>query len=408
MDFSRIRPREQGFDPERLARIGAWLQRYIDAGNIPCGQVLISRQGEPVWFENRGYLDVEERRPLQRDSIFRIYSMTKPITVVAALTLLEEGRLGLGDPVAQYLPELSDLTAAVAGDVPDLETEAVREPLTIRNLMMHTAGFTYGVFGGNTPIAEAYRAEHLDFFPDSPSNAEIIARLAKVPLMHQPGARWSYGISIDVLGVVLERITGQTLGEIFQQRVFDPLGMVDSSFELPAEKASRFATLYARDPKTDGMVLSDKGSTSKYLKKVDCRSGGGGLQSTLADYWRFAEMLRCDGAYEGRRILAPKTVELMTSNHLEGDLAAMGQKTFSETNFEGVGFGLGVWVMVNPARAGLMTSPGEFGWGGAASTVFWVDPLEEVSALFLTQLVPSDSYRLRAELRNLVYQAMID
>ncbi len=422
--FERADPAELGFCPRRLARIDAWMARYIDAGKIPGGLTLVARDGQLAYLACRGQRDREAGLPLLEDTIFRFYSMTKPITAVAVMMLYEEGLIRLDDPLAASLPEFTEMSVYRSGEGAGMETEPAAGPITIHHLLQHTSGLTYG-FMDDHPVALLYRAADLDFNPQPGDLAARVARLAKLPLRHQPGSAWAYSVSFDVLGRVVEAVTGEPLDRFFSKRIFQPLGMSDTAFHLPAVKLDRLAALYgpaAGDREGDtrgigasigtgpGLTLLEAPAASKYLGPVGCFSGGGGLLSTAADYLRFAEMLRRGGELEGQRLLGPRTVDFMTRNHLPGgcDLAAMGQSRFSETSYRGIGFGLGMSVVLDPGQSHQLSSPGEYAWGGAASTCFWVDPLEGIVAIFLTQLLPSDSYPLRQELRTLVYQALLD
>ena len=394
-----------GLSRDRLPRIADWMDRYIEAEKIPGALTLVARHGEIAFLECRGLRDREAGHPVAEDTIFRVYSMTKPITAVALMMLFEEGRFRFEQPIADYLPEFAEMAVHVSGSGETMVTAVAKSPITIHHLMTHTAGLTYSFNDG--PVAEAYGSQKVDFGPDAGPLAEVVTRLSRLPLVNQPGARWTYSVAMDVIGRLIEVISGQPLADYFRQRILDPLGMRETGFEVPAGQAGRFAALYGPG-EAGGMKLLQGAAQNPYVTGVSTHSGGGGLVSTVGDYFRFAEFLRRKGELEGVRLLGRKTVEFMTVNHLSGDLASMGQSRFCETSFQGVGFGLGFWVLLDPAKAGVLTSPGEFGWGGAASTVFWVDPQEDLCVIFMTQLAPSDSYPLRPELRSLVYQALDD
>ena len=349
--------------------------------------------------------DVESGTPIATDKILRFYSMSKPVTAVAALMLYEEGRFQMDDPVDAFIPALADMAVRVGSDEHSLDTVAAKRAITVRDLFMHTAGFTYG-FSGGDPLTRMYLERHTDFEPQDGPLADVVARLSDLPLDHQPGARWTYGVSVDVLGHFVEVVSGQTFDRFLKERLFGPLGMADTFFKLPADRMARYLPCYEREG--DGFRRVDGTADSVFAKDVTCFSGGGGLLSTLSDYHRFASMLRGCGELDGERVLGARTVDFMAMNHLKGDLTDMGQATWNETTFEGIGFGLGVSVVVDPAKAQIMSSKGEYGWGGMASTVFWVDPAEDLTAIFLTQLIPSSAYPLRRELRVLVNQALID
>lgn len=399
-------PTKQGFDPDRLDRIGDWAQGYLDRGNLPCAITVVSRGGDIVYADARGVADTETAEPITFDHRFRIFSMTKPLTAVAAMMLVEQAKLRLGDRIDKYIPGFAKTAVlrtreSSLDDVVPLET-----PLTVHHLLTHTSGLTYGFFDPDTPLGEHYTANQLDMDPNGSPMTEWANVIASTPLAFQPGARWNYGISTDVLGHIIEIIEDAPLGEVFQKRILDPLGMSRTGFAVPEDKASELVTLYKTTTK-GGLSLMDPGPTSAFVEPVTRHHGGGGLISVAEDYHRFMEMLRRQGDLDGQRLLAPSTVDLMASNALGGDLESMGQPTFGELSFCGVGFGLGMAVVLDPARAHLLTSPGEYFWGGAASTAFWIDPARDVTALFLTQLFPSSTYPLREELRALVTQALI-
>ena len=400
------RPEDVGLCPKRLERVGGWMRAYVDDGKLPCALTLVARHGEIAFLDCCGLRDVEAGTAVAEDTIFRFYSMTKPVTAVAVMMLYEQGLFQLDDPVSAFIPELGGLNVYVSGDTGAMATEPVDEEITIRHLLTHTSGLTYG-FLDPSPVGEHYRTNALDFGPNRRTLAEAVAELSKAPLTHQPGARWTYSVSFDVLGRLAEVISGQGLDRYFEDNIFSPLGMADTGFHVPADKHDRFASLYEPGP-DGGIVLNDAAGESSYLKPPRLCSGGGGLVSTAGDYLKFTDMLRRKGAFDGGRLLGRKTVELMTANHLPGDMAAMGQPRFGESTFEGIGFGFGVSVTLDPARAQILGTPGEYAWGGAASTAFWTDPGEDMTVIFLTQLMPSDAYPLRRELRVLTYQALVD
>lgn len=397
-------PASQGFDAARLARLRPWMQGYIDQGKFPGALTMIARRGVPVYCDWVGMRDVERALPWQRDTILRYYSMTKPITSTAFLMLYEDGLCHLDDPVDMYLPEFANPVMLRDGATDISQTEPVRTRLTVHHLLTHTSGLTYGFNEGI--LAEAMVAQGIDHGAKDANLADTVRKLASLPLQFDPGSRWNYGVSTDVLGRVIEVITGEPLDKVLTERILAPLGMHDTFFSLPDDKADRFASLYDCGP-NNSMVLADPAADTVY-RNVKQFSGGGGLLSTVDDYLRFAEMLRRGGALGDVRLLAPKTVEVMTSNALPGDLASMGRKVFAEVPFDGIGFGLGVAVMLDPARAMTLGTAGDYGWGGKASTVFWIDPRLELTVIFNTQLSPSSSYPNRKELRALVYSSLLD
>jgi CubicO group peptidase (beta-lactamase class C family) len=403
------KPEEVGLSSQRLGRIGAHLQRYIDAGKVAGTLTLVARQGQIAYFEPQGHLEMERRRPMQRDTIFRIYSMSKPITSVAVMMLYEQGLLQLDDPVHKFIPAWKNLRVLVSGNYPTFVTAPVERPMTIRDLLSHTSGLTYG-FMERTNVDAAYRKLGVaDRSRPGYTLQDMIDTLAELPLEFSPGTRWNYSVSTDVLGYLVEVISGQPFDEYLRDHILQPLGMVDTSFTIAAEQLPRFACNYLRQ--ADGRLqLADAPETSQYRQGSFC-SGGGGLVSSVGDYFRFTTMLRNRGELDGIRLLGRKTVELMTMNHLPGgqDLTQLAQAgAFTETAYAGVGFGLGFSVMRDPAKAHILGTPGEYAWGGAASTAFWVDPQEDLIVIFMTQLMPSSSYPLRRELRTLTYAALID
>ena len=399
-------PESVGLSSERLERIRPWMQGYVDAGKLPGASVLVARAGEIAWVAATGFADVEQRRPFGTDHLLRFYSMTKPVTSVAAMMLYEQGLFQLDDPVARFLPALGDMQVFVSGEGDDMKCEPARRPITIQQLLTHSAGFTYGL-DNDHPVSRLYRDRRTDFYPTDGPLEEVISRLAGLPLVHHPGERWNYGVATDVLGRLVEVVSGQRLDRFFAEHILGPLGMHDTAFRVPPDKRDRLARLYGPS-KDGGLNLLEPSEVSPYFDSVTTFAGGAGLISTLGDYFRFTEMLRRGGALDGVRLLGRKTVQYMTCNHLPGDLAEMGQDTFTETNYAGIGFGLGFAVVQEPTRAAVLTSVGEYHWGGAASTVFWIDPVEDLTVIFLTQLLPSSTYPLRRELRALVYPALID
>jgi CubicO group peptidase (beta-lactamase class C family) len=393
-----------GFDPARLARLRPWMQGYVDAGKLPGALALVARRGATVWCESVGRRDAERSLPWTRHTLVRIYSMTKPITATALMTLFEQGLCHLDDPVDLFLPEFAGRMVLRPGAASIEDVAPAQTRLTLHHLLTHTSGLTYGFNEGL--LARAYVEHGVNFGDKVGDVAETARRLAALPLGFEPGSRWNYSVSTDLLGRVIEVIAGQPLDVVLRERILGPLGMDDTFFAVPEDQTGRLASLYARTPE-NGMTLTDDAAASAF-RDVRQFSGGGGLVSTADDYLRFAEMQRRGGSLGNVRILGPRTMRLMASNHLPGDLASMGQKVFSEVSFEGIGFGLGGWVMLDPVRAQTLGSPGDFGWGGMASTVYWVDPAEEMVVIFLTQLTPSSSYPIRKELRALVYSALED
>jgi CubicO group peptidase (beta-lactamase class C family) len=395
------------FDTARLERIDSWMRGHVAAQRLPGLAVQIARPGGEVVFSRcHGFADAGTQRPIEPDTIYRIYSMTKPVTSLAALMLYEEGRFQLDQPVADFIPSLAGLRVWAGPGSPLDATVPLARPVTVHDLMTHQAGFVYGTSHGNA-LEQAYDAEGLDFDRPGDTVAAAVARLARLPLLFQPGARWFYGLSTDVLGHLVEVVSGQTLGAFFRERILAPLGMADTTFALPGDHLPRLATLYAPASASGGLkpIATPFGVDPRQPVTAEC--GGAGLYSTMDDYQRFASMLLARGAVGAGRLLGRKTFDMMVTNQMGGDLASRGQAHFTETTMEGIGFGLGVSVMLDPVRAKVLGSPGEFSWGGMASTTFFVDPVEQFTVILMTQLVPSSTYTLRRQLRVLTYQALI-
>ena len=402
-------PGEAGFDAGRLTRIDDHFRRYVDEGRLPGWLLAITRGGRIVHVARYGRRDVESDLPVEDDTVFRIYSMTKPITSVAAMMLHEEGRFELKDPVAKYIPSFADVRVFTGGTAENPTTAPALEPVRVWHLLTHTAGLTYG-FHHVHATDEIYRNAGFDFgSPRDTDLAGVCDALAGLPLVHEPGARWNYSHATDVLGRVVEVLSGQPLDRFFADRILGPLGMTDTAFWAGPDKVDRLAALYVPTPGSLRALRYDAiGDAAR--KPPRYLGGGGGLVSTAHDYLRFAEMLRGGGQIGGVRLLSRRTVDYMTTNHLPGgvDLETFGQSGFAETTFDGVGFGLGFAVVIDPAAAKVPSSAGEYSWGGAASTGFWVDPAEDITAVFLTQLLPSSTYSLRPQFKQLVRAALVD
>jgi CubicO group peptidase (beta-lactamase class C family) len=404
-----VKPEEVGLSSARLARIGEHWQRYIDAGQLAGTLTLIARRGKVAYCEAQGHLETERRRAVAPDSVWRIYSMTKPITSVGLMMLYEQGRFQLNDPVARFIPSWSDLGVFVSGNHPQFVTTAPARSMTIRDLLSHTSGLTYGSTERSN-VDAAYRKLAVgDRTRAGYTVADMVATLGELPLEFSPGTRWNYSVATDVLGHLIEVISGQRLDAYLAEHVFGPLGMRDTSFTIRDDQVPRFAANYERQ--VDGQLkLIDDPTRSTYAR-TSFLSGGGGLVSTALDYHRFTAMLLNGGELDGMRLLGRKTVQLMTANHLPGDgdiaqLALPG--SFTDLPYAGLGFGLGFSVVQSPARAHIPGSVGAYAWAGAASTVFWVDPAEELIVIFMTQLMPASTYPLGRELRVLSYSALID
>ncbi len=402
-------PAAAGVDPERLTRIDTHLRRYVDEGRLAGWQVHVQRRGATVHSSVYGARDLEAGLPVEQDTLWRIYSMTKPVTAVAAMQLYEQGRLRLNDEVSRYIPEFADMRVLVGGNVDQPKTVPATEPMRIWHLLTHTAGLTYA-FTRSSVLDDLYRARRADPLEDPDADlAQMCERWAGAPLMFEPGSAWNYSVATDVLGRVVEVVTGQTLEEVFAERIFAPLGMTSTRWWVDSDDAQRLAALYVPHPAT-GQALRYDAMGQHALRPPKLLSGGGGLISTADDYSRFTSMLVAGGALDGVRLLGPRTLAFMTRNHLPGGgtLTTLGRGQFAETAYDGVGFGLGFGVSVDPVATKVTTTPGEFTWGGLASTAFWVDPTEQLTAHFYTQLVPSATYPIRTELRQLVYAALVD
>jgi len=400
-----ITPEDVGFSASRLDRIGAVMQGYVEEGKLPGVVATVARHGKIVYRERFGMMDVEAAKPMQFDTIFRIYSMTKAVASVALMMLYEEGRFQLHDPVSRFIPELADVKVLVDAEGASPAVTDLKRAITIKHLLTHTAGFTYDFFD-DSPVDGMYReaslVDRLGLF--DLSREAFIEKLAALPLVSQPGDAWRYSMATDVLGCLIEVVAGVTLDVFLEDRLFRPLGMEDTGFHVPEAKLERFAAMYG-PAEHGGLNLLDAPAASPFRKPPRFLSGGIGLVSTAADYLRFTQMLLNGGQLEGTRLLGRKTVELMTSNHLPDELIPIRLQPHT---LHGCDFGLGFRVVVNAAQAGLLTSEGEYGWGGAASTSFFIDPKEDLIGLLLTQLMPSRTYPNRNQFRVLVGQALVD
>lgn len=406
-----VRAEDVGLVSSRLAEIPNFMRSYLDSGKLAGVSTLISRRGQIAHFETIGHRDREAQTPMRNDTIFRIYSMTKPITSVALMMLFEEGRFQLNHPVSRYIPEFKKLKVWAGGTKEKFETKPCEREMTIRDLLTHTSGLTYGFMQAH-PVDALYREAGIDGANTvGLTLTEMVERLADIPLLFSPGEEWSYSVATDVCGRLVEILSGMALDEFYQSRIFEPLGMVDTGFFVPEEKLGRFATNYFKNPQTGKSGVMDKGDkTSTYARAPMFLSGGGGLVSTMMDYWRFCQMLLNGGEFDGKRFVSRKTIDFMRLNHLPGDrtMKEMSSSAFSELAAEGTGFGLGFSVLLDPAEAQTVGSVGNYSWGGAASTYFWIDPEEDMIAILMTQLYPSSTYPLRPQLQQLVYAAVGD
>ena len=399
-ELPKARPDRAGMSAERLDRIAELAGGYTESGKLASVLTMVARDGRVVHVSSVGQRGVEDDRPLPEDALFRIFSMSKPITAVAAMILYEEGKFQLRDPVSNFIPELAELDVLVDG-----ERVPAKNVMTMQQLLTHTAGFSYG-FAPDDPVDKLYnetqvlRAKDLD---------EFIERLAALPLKYEPGTQWHYSVAVDVTGAVIERISGQSFGDFLRERLFDPLDMHDTFFQVPPDKMDRFLPNHGWDAENDKLVAFDDGEFMDYTGGTMMESGGGGLVSTARDYLRFAEMMRAGGALHGERILSPKTVEYIATDHLPASINAGGEGERPSVNIlnVGSGFGLGFGVVRDPAMTGVLGSPGEYLWGGAAGTIFWIDPVEEIVLVSMIQLMGSP-WPLRTELKVLTNAAIME
>jgi CubicO group peptidase (beta-lactamase class C family) len=410
-----LSPKQAGFSAERLERITDHLNRsYIDNGKIAGCQVLVARHGHAAYFKSLGKMDNERNKPVQADTIFRLYSMTKPITSVALMTLYERGYFQLNDPVHRFVPEWRDHRVWIAGDGAAMETVRPNRPVSMRDMLSHTGGLTYGSMlvalgapDDRHPVDKVYAQVGVRR-GDGETLNQFVKKLGRVPLRYQPGERWMYSLSTDVCGALVEIISGKRFDKFLQEEIFEPLKMKDTSFTVDKSKLSRFAACYRRGPDKK-LELTDDPERSTYLKEPTFFSGGGGLTGTTHDYWRFCEMLRRGGELDGAHILGPRTIDLMHQNHLKDgkDLTDLAIAAFSETANEGVGFGLGFATVLDTVKSGSIAA-GDYYWGGAASTIFWVDQKEDLVLVFMTQLMPSGSFNFRGQLKSIIYSSIVE
>ena len=399
-------PDAAGFSPERLKRLDAYMQGLVDKGHLPGAITMVARHGKIVSYETFGKKAIGGA-PMTKDTIFRIYSQTKPVTGVAMMILFEEGKWRLDDPVTKFVPELADLKVYKSQN-PDgtFVTEPAARAPTMREIMSHTGGFGYGL-RTDQPVEKAYRDSGL---LGSKTQAEFLTTLAKLPLASQPGTEWRYSVSVDIQGLIVERLSGMSLADFMKSRIFDPLKMVDTAFWIPSAKSDRLAALYIPDPKTRTLTPASNFMVLDVTKPPVIASGGGGLVSTTADYARFAQMLLNGGQLDGARILAPGTIKLMASNHLTDIEMAAPDASFSPA--KGMGFGLDFAVVTDPARDGTLQGEGTYSWGGAAGTWFWIDPKNDLFMLGMIHILAKEIDPALAKISDdastLVYQALVD
>ena len=388
-------PAEVGLSADRMAALRSHIAGYVDAGRLVGATTLVAKKGKIAHFETYGQLNKENGTMMPEDAVFRIYSMTKPITGVGLMMLWEEGKFKLDDPVSKYLPEFANQRVfSGANEDGSLQTVPVERESTIRDLLTHTARLAYGVFG-NTPVDQLYLKAGL-FNPEL-SLAEQTKILGGLPLLYQPGQAWVYSLSVDVQGRLIEVLSGQSLGEFFEDRIFKPLGMVDTGFFVRPDQLDRFVEVYAPDEEQKQLVAYRGDFFSDFTVKPNSESGGGGLVSTTMDYWRFAQMVANGGELNGTRLLKESTVDLMHQNHLPSNLKGIAGGN------QGLDFGLGFAVVKDVSKQGGATNEGEYFWGGMANTIFWIDPKDELVAIFMTNILPSGIYPLRNEMRDKIY-----
>jgi CubicO group peptidase (beta-lactamase class C family) len=409
-DLSAIKPEALGFSSQRLERLHAAIQEQVDQKHLAGVVTLLSRHGKVVEFRTYGKKDLASNAPMTKDTIFRIFSMTKPITGVAMMILYEEGKWKPSDPVSKFIPEFAHLKVfkGLDSDGKMILEEPVHPP-TMHELMTHTAGFTYGLFG-NSPVDKMYLAQHV---VTAKSLQDMVTKLANIPLLYEPGTRWVYSVSMDIQGYIIEKLSGQSLSEFMQQHIFGPLGMKDSGFFVPQNKWNRFATLYGKNekdeifPESDQVTLGNATLVLDYSVEPTMPSGGGGLVSTAQDYLRFAQMLLNGGELDGIRVLAPSTVQLMTANHLAPSLMTGEFRTGPEVFRPGMGYGYDCAVFSDPLQADDIVGKGTFFWDGAADTWFWVDPSNDLIFVGMTQVLGPAQPNMEALSRPTVYQALL-
>ncbi|HEY0012756.1 MAG TPA: serine hydrolase domain-containing protein [Allosphingosinicella sp.] len=403
-------PEQFGFDAGRLARTTAFLQEtYVGPGLLPCAQLLVAREGEPVHFTSLGVQRDGADQPLKDDAIFRVASMTKPVTSLAFMMLVEEGRTALDQPVAAVIPELEKVQVYAGGGTggEPFRTVPPERPMLMIDLLRHTSGLTYD-FQQVTPVDAAYRERGLIAMRGKTGLDAFVAALGEIPLEFSPGTAWNYSVSTDVLALVVERLAGMPFEAFLQRRIFEPLGMVDTGFTVPPEKLHRLTDAWMLHPER-GTVVYDKAAESSWSRPPAFLSGGGGLVSTVSDYHLLCRhFLTLCGTFANIGLVSRRTFALMTANHLPGgaDLTELSRSMFSEAIYSGQGFGLGFGINMDPVKALAPGSAGEFYWGGIFSTFFFVDPVERVSMVFMTQLMPSSTYPVRRQLRTMIYAAL--
>lgn len=425
--MQKAKPEQVGLLQDQLERIKQLIASYIDARKIPGAITLVARKNKLAHFECAGKMVVEENKLMQAETIFRLYSMTKPITSVAMMMLYEQGHFTLDTPVSDFIPEFKNLEVFATGTRDDYKTTKPTREMNIRDLLSHTSGLTYD-FMHTSPVDAMYRAADIQGSHADGTLQELVTKLSKMPLLFSPGTRWNYSLSTEVIAYLVQLISGMRFDEFVKMNIAEPLEMSDTDFYVPKEKQDRFAANYTHIDlipedqkkqfsqymttktaidKTQKLILIDNPKSGRFSSPRTFYSGGGGLVGTVLDYLNFTQMLLNKGRFNDKQLLQPKTVELMTINHLPTDLAHFANPGFSETSLAGIGFGLGFAIMLDPAKAGIPGNPGEYNWGGGANTMFFIDPKEELIAILMTQLLPSTAYPIRKEFREAVYQAII-
>ena len=404
-----VTPESVGFSATRLQRITAKMQSYVDEGKLAGTITTVARRGQTVHLARVGWMDREAQRPMELDAIFRMASMTKPVTAAAIMTLYEEGHFTLNTPIHEFIPGFKDVKVVVRETEDGLETEDLIRPITFRHLFTHTAGLSYGGDPEGDPVDRCYRKlqEAAGKAPGEGTNKEMVEALTQAPIAFQPGTQWRYSLATDVLCYLIEVISGQPLDQFFQKRLFEPLGMVDTDFHVPQSKADRLTALYGHPNDAAQLTLMESPVDSRRLQKPAFLSGGGGLVSTVTDYARFLQMLVNGGELDGTRILSPTTVDLFTINHAPAPALPYGFAKGEDLFHQGYGYSLATRVLMDVSASGKAGSVGEFGWDGAFNTYFWVDRTQELYGLLMTQHSPNNYYPLADTFKQLTYQALI-
>lgn len=398
------KPEDVGFSSKRLNSISKFVNDYVSEGKLSGVSTMIARHGQIISSEQHGMADIAAQKPIKEDTIFRIYSMTKPITSVAIMMLYEKGKFALDDPVGRFIPELSSLKVFERMSERGIRLKDQKTPITIRHLLSHTSGLSYG-HHQDSPVDEMYRNANIT---DPDTNLKtMIEKISKIPLVNHPGTKWRYSNATDVLGYLIEILSGTSFDTFLRQNIFKPLNMLDTDFYISKEKIDRLATVYS--PGINGTLQPlESDYVQKFARPHTLYSGGGGLTSTIADYMKFSQMLLNGGEHKGVRLLSPKTIQLMTLDQLTNDLKPFAVSEGMSAETKGCGFGLGFRIITDLAHHGVIGSEGIYSWGGAASTIFWNDPSEDLTAILMTQMMPSSAYPIRRQFQIAVYQALMN